>query len=317
MQDTVCRSARPRPSEGVKLKVFVSYSRKDAEQFADELVVGLEYDGGFEVSIDRHSIIEGEEWKERLGALIADSDTVVFVISPESVKSPICRWEVAEAVQLSKRIIPALWLTPGSNPVPEQLAAVNYVRFDEGRSFMRGLTGLVRALNADVGWLREHTRLLVRAREWDAGGRPGNRLLSGSDVAEAKAWVARRPKEAPAPTAVHLDFIKASETREAERQSEEGRRLYERERLVREAEGAQQERDRATRRVVQRTFVGLAAAIMLAVVAGGFGIALIPVPSLNRAYAQAQPSHEQMWKEFLEWLPKAPSVGPPSAVFIA
>ena len=49
-----------------------------------------------------------------------------------------------------------------------------------------------------------------------------------------------------------------------------------------------------------------------------FLIALISAPSLNRAYAQAQPSHEQMWKEFLEWLPKAPSVdGPPSALFIA
>jgi SAM-dependent methyltransferase len=49
-----------------------------------------------------------------------------------------------------------------------------------------------------------------------------------------------------------------------------------------------------------------------------FLIALMPAPSLNGAYAQAQPSHEQMWKEFLEWLPKAPSVdGPPSALFIA
>ena len=47
-------------------------------------------------------------------------------------------------------------------------------------------------------------------------------------------------------------------------------------------------------------------------------IAPIPVASLSRAYAQAQPSHEQMWKEFLAWLPKAPSVdGPPSTLFIA
>src|SRR5262245_61283541 len=36
----------------------------------------------------------------------------------------------------------------------------------------------------------------------------------------------------------------------------------------------------------------------------------------NRANAQAQPAHETMWKEFLQWLPKAPHVdGPPSAVF--
>jgi SAM-dependent methyltransferase len=46
-------------------------------------------------------------------------------------------------------------------------------------------------------------------------------------------------------------------------------------------------------------------------------IALSPALSLaNWANAQAQPSHEEMWKEFLEWLPKAPRVdGPPSALF--
>jgi SAM-dependent methyltransferase len=47
-------------------------------------------------------------------------------------------------------------------------------------------------------------------------------------------------------------------------------------------------------------------------------VALIPALSLARATALAQPSHEEMWKEFLEWLPKAPSVdGPPSVVFMA
>lgn len=47
-------------------------------------------------------------------------------------------------------------------------------------------------------------------------------------------------------------------------------------------------------------------------------IALILDPIFSRAHAQVQPTHEQMWKEFLEWLPKAPSAdGPPSALFIA
>jgi SAM-dependent methyltransferase len=46
-------------------------------------------------------------------------------------------------------------------------------------------------------------------------------------------------------------------------------------------------------------------------------IALVSAVSLLMgASAQAQPSPEQVWKDFLEWLPKAPRVdGPPSAVF--
>jgi WD40 repeat protein len=207
-----------------RLKVFISYSRADLA-FADELVAGLEYDGRFEVSIDRHSVVEGEDWKKRLGALIADADTVAFVLSPNSARSDICVWEVEEALRLSKRIIPVLAEPLGSQVAPEQLAQLNYVRFDEGRSFMTGLKGLVRALNTDLGWLREHTRLFARALEWRAGGRATNRLLSGADVAAAKAWAASRPKDAPVPTELHLDFIKASEEADAARASLERKRL--------------------------------------------------------------------------------------------
>jgi hypothetical protein len=73
---------------GEKLKIFISYSRRDASQFADELVAGLEL-AGFAPFVDRLDIAPGEPWEERLGGLIAQSDTVVFVVSPEAVKSEL------------------------------------------------------------------------------------------------------------------------------------------------------------------------------------------------------------------------------------
>src|SRR5690349_7950247 len=118
-----------------RLTVFVSYSRGDAA-FADEIEAGLEYDGGFDVLLDRHDIHEGEDWKRRLAALIAQADTVVFVLSPRSAASPICRWEVDYATSLSKRIVPIQAAPLGDVAPPPALAALNYVRFDEGRSFM-------------------------------------------------------------------------------------------------------------------------------------------------------------------------------------
>ena len=68
----------------MKLKVFISYSRKDSAEFADELLAGLEV-AGFEPFLDRHDIVPGEPWEARLGGLIEQSDTVVFVVSPEAV----------------------------------------------------------------------------------------------------------------------------------------------------------------------------------------------------------------------------------------
>jgi hypothetical protein len=43
---------------GEKLKVFISYSRKDSAAFADELMAGLEL-AGFAPFLDRHDIAAG------------------------------------------------------------------------------------------------------------------------------------------------------------------------------------------------------------------------------------------------------------------
>ena len=51
-----------------KLKVFISYSRRDSGEFAEELLAGLEL-AGFAAFLDRHDIAAGEEWEARLGAL--------------------------------------------------------------------------------------------------------------------------------------------------------------------------------------------------------------------------------------------------------
>jgi hypothetical protein len=65
--------------EAGRLTVFLSYSRDDLS-FADQLEAALlshRY-----VAIDRQGISGGEDWKARLGGLIRDADTVIFVLSP-------------------------------------------------------------------------------------------------------------------------------------------------------------------------------------------------------------------------------------------
>lgn len=210
----------PDASHAPRLKVFVSYSRADTA-FADEIVAGLEYDGGFEVFIDRHSIHEGEAWRDRLSGLIASADIIVFLLTKSSAKSDLCRWEAEHAKGLSKRLVPVLVETVDGEAAPTTLSALHYVRFDEGRSFMQGLAALRSALRADFAWVQEHTRLLMRAQEWDAAGRSENRLLSGADIVAAKAWLEHRPADAPPPLELHHAYIAASEQAETARLSED------------------------------------------------------------------------------------------------
>jgi TPR repeat protein len=271
------QASRPDSPDRGKLRVFISYSRDDL-YFADQLDVALNV-CGFECSIDRHGISGGEDWKRRLGNLISEADTVVFVLSPTSARSEICAWEVEEATRLNKRIFPVNCRSlEGASP-PQRLRGLNYIFFYEDpkvsdSGFGTGLAGLVAALNTDFDWLREHTRYLQRATEWDRGGRPANRLLSGDDIAEAKAWVARRPKSAPEPTALHLDFIRASEEEAEARSSAQRKQLEamaaaqtEREKALHEAEEAQ--RKRATMARVRN--IALVAVSIFAVLAGLLG----------------------------------------------
>ena len=271
------QASRPDPPERGKLRVFISYSRDDLK-FADQLDAALDT-YGFECLIDRHGISGGEDWKRRLGKLISEADTVVFVLSPDSARSEICDWEVEEAARLNKRILPIICRPlEGANP-PARLRDRNYIFFyDEpklpGSGFGTGLANLIAALNTDFDWLREHTRYLQRATEWDYRGRPANRLLSGDDIAEAKAWATRRPKNAPEPTALHLDFIRASGEEAEARSSEQHKQLEaiaaaqaERGMALHKAEDAQQKRA-AMARIRD---IALVAVSILAVVAGLLG----------------------------------------------
>jgi len=93
-------ASRPDATNRDKPRVFISYSREDLD-FADQLAAALD-SSGFECFIDREGISGGEAWKRRLGDLISEADTVVFVLSPDSARSETCNWEVEEAARLNK-----------------------------------------------------------------------------------------------------------------------------------------------------------------------------------------------------------------------
>jgi TPR repeat protein len=275
------QAGQPDSPDRGKLRVFISYSREDLH-FADQLDAALNA-FGFECVIDRHGISGGEDWKRRLGNLISETDTVVFVLSPTSARSETCAWEVEEAARLGKRILPVNYRPLENASPPPRLRDLNYVFFHAdpkaapGSGFGTGLAKLVAALNTDFDWLREHTRYLQRATEWDRGCRPANRLLSGNDIAEAKAWAARRPKNAPEPTTLHLDFIRASEE-EAEARSSVQRKQFEamaaaqaeRETALHEAEEALKQVADAQRRRARIRNTAFVVVSLVAMLAGWF-----------------------------------------------
>ena len=192
-----------------KLKVFISYSRRDSTQCAEELVEGLKL-AGFDPLLDRRDIVAGEDWEARLGGLIKRADTVVFVISPEAVKSERCAWEVDRALAEARRVIPVIFKPVSEADIPRELQRRQYLRIDLGPGITRQIGQLAEALRQDIDWIREHSRLAEQADRWKARGRPESMLLHGDDIAAAQSWADKRKPDAPEITQLMQAFIAAS-----------------------------------------------------------------------------------------------------------
>jgi TIR domain len=126
--------------------------------------------------------VAGEDWEARLGGLIEQSDTVVFVVSPGAVKSERCEWEVDRTLELSKRLLPVIFKPIPEHDIPKKLSRLQFVRFDTGRGITRPLAELAEALQQDLDWIREHTRVGELARRWEGRRRPESLLLRGDDL---------------------------------------------------------------------------------------------------------------------------------------
>jgi hypothetical protein len=245
-------------ADGERLRVFISYARSDGSAFAEELVAGLEA-AGFDPFLDRHDIAPGEDWESRLGNLLQEADTVVYVLTPAWVASDRCKWEVDRAEALHKRLIPVVARDVPEADTPEKLRKLNYIYFSEGHSFGAGLRDLSNALRTDLAWIREHTRLGELAARWRAQGDAEPLQLRGSELESAKAWLQNWKSPAPAPTDLQRALINESET------AETGRNSAERKRLDEMAE-AQNEKARALRRSARATALlgGVVAVALLA-----------------------------------------------------
>ena len=198
-----------------RLKLFISYSRRDIVA-ADALVAALEGED-FEITIDRRDLPYGEEWQKELADFIQGSDTVVWLVSPDSVKSKWCKWELGMVGRSNKRLVPVRIRDVAPEDLPESLGRVHLLPVDGVYDPASHFSSLVTALNTDRGWMKEANRLADRAREWSARGRSSGLLLRGAGLKNAETWSTVHPKAAPPPASEVLELILASRRAAARR----------------------------------------------------------------------------------------------------
>lgn len=196
-------------------EVFISYSRTDSDfvHLLDEHLKGE----GRDVWVDWEDIAPADDWQQDIYNNIDAAESFVFVVSAKSLDSRYCGTELVHAQKGGKRIIPIACDAADPSTAPTALAQLNWIWCGDGDDCDTAFARLSSALETDLAWAKAHTRLLVKAVEWDSRG-DGSLLLRGADLREAEQSLAANAAKQPAPTELQQRYVLASRRAAARRQ---------------------------------------------------------------------------------------------------
>lgn len=129
------------------MNIFISYSRvdkNDAEKITSRLRRGYPSD---KIWYD-DDIQGGDRWWDVILDRIAESDIFIYLLSNESVNSPYCQAEFAEALRLRKRIITVQ--VRDSTKLTGELSEIQYVDLKAGIDDAEAQASLFGAINHQI-----------------------------------------------------------------------------------------------------------------------------------------------------------------------
>ncbi len=188
--------------------VFISYARKEGA-FVRRLHDALKKRGR-QAWVDWEGIPPTDKWLATIHSAIEEADAFLFIISPDSVASKVCGVELDHAITQHKRLIPVVHHDVEAGTVRHELSELNYIFARESDSLDAACDELITALDTDLEWVRAHTRLLVRAVEWDREDSDPSYALRGRDLKYFEEWLAKSPDKEPKPTTLQSEYLLAS-----------------------------------------------------------------------------------------------------------
>jgi WD40 repeat protein len=189
--------------------IFISYSRKDKD-FVKSLHTAL-IQNNRDTWVDWEDIPFTADWWQEIQAGIEAADTFLAVLSPASVGSEFCREEVEHAVNCQKRLVPVVHQDSFDEAkVHPEIAKRNWLFFRDTDDFESTFQQLLQTIDTDLDYVRQHTRLTMRASEWQRSQQDASFLLRGSALEAAERWLTQAIGKAPQPSTLQASYIHAS-----------------------------------------------------------------------------------------------------------
>jgi competence ComEA-like helix-hairpin-helix protein len=185
--------------------LFISYSRRDTDcaRRLTESFKGQELD----FWIDWEGIPPTVDWWKEIEKGIEEADVFLFILSPDSIKSKVCKQEIDYAIKNGKRLIPVVVRDVNPEESPAGLGHLNWIFIRESDDFNIAFDRLITAIKTDYEWVKVHRDLQVKALEWERSSHDKSFLLRGTELQDAEFQLATNSSKEPYPTDLQRDYI--------------------------------------------------------------------------------------------------------------
>jgi WD40 repeat protein len=188
--------------------LFISYSRKDTDcaRRLTDAFKGQDLD----FWIDWEGIPPTVDWWKEVERGIEQAGVFLFLVSPASIQSKVCRQEIDHAIKNGKRLIPVVVREVNANETPTVLSHLNWIFIRESDDFDRAFERLITAIKTDYEWVRVHRDLQSKALEWETSKRDKSFLLRGTELQLAELQIQTNASKDPRPTELQQEYLRES-----------------------------------------------------------------------------------------------------------
>lgn len=199
--------------------IFISYSRNNLE--IAEKIVSVLAESKLDTWIDWKSIPKGEKFEQEIYQGIEGATVFLFLVSPNSVQSDWCQKEISHALRNNKRIIPILIQDTDEKFIPAGISERNWIHCRENKDdFNKAITEILTTIHTDYEWAKYHTKLQVKALDWERRTNKDDTslLIRGRELQQAEQKLASAgSKKDPPPTDLQRNFVFTSRKAEQSR----------------------------------------------------------------------------------------------------
>ena len=188
--------------------LFISYSRKNID-FALRLTEAFQGQD-LDFWIDLKGIPPTVDWWKEIEKGIEEADIFLFLLSPDSAKSKVCKREIEHAARNGKRLIPVVVRDVKADEAPSELQPLNWIFLRENDDFNEAFDRLITAIKTDYVWVQIHRQLQVKSLEWERSARENSFLLRGKELRDAEFQLEANLSKEPFPTILQHEFVSTS-----------------------------------------------------------------------------------------------------------